>query len=199
LTELEKVSQKKIYKNNKIIFQEGDASDAFYIINKGHGKAVIMDENGKEITLNVHGPDEYFGEMALIDNEPRSATIITKDQAEFTVIRREDFRKMVLSKPEMAINLLKGMSSRLRNATEKIENLAFLDVYGRIKKVLDKYATSENGEQIIKEKFTHQDIANLVGSSREMVSRIMKELVDGGYITIDKKLIRILKKIPQSF
>ncbi len=199
VTFLEKVALKKSFSKNTVVFSEGDESASFYIIKKGKVKAVAADENGKEITLNIHGPGEYFGEMSLIDGEPRSATIITKTPSEFMVITRNDFKKVLYSNPDITFNMLKGLTRLLRNATHKIENLAFLDVYGRITKVLKQYAKPKEDELVIEEKLTHQDIANLAGTSREMVSRILKELEIGGYISIEKKQITIHKKIPQSF
>ena len=196
---LEKVMKKKSFPKNSIIFSEGEDSDSVYIIKKGKVKAIVADENGKEITLNIHGPGEYFGEMSFIDGEPRSATIITKEPAEFMMIMRDDFKKVLSSNPDMAFNMLKGVTHLLRQATHKIENLAFLDVYGRLCNVLKQYAKPKGEKLVVEEKLTHQELANIVGSSREMISRILKELVDGGYLAIDKKQITIQKKLPSSF
>ena len=199
LKDLKAVVFKKKFPKNTIIFSEGDSSDSLYIVSSGKVKAVIHDEEGKEIILNLHGEGEYFGEMALIDGEPRSATIMTKEPTELLVISRKDFKRVVTSNPEMAFNLLAGVTRRLRRATQKIEGFAFLDVYGRIAKILKQYARKEGEKLVIEEKFTHQEIANMVGASREMVSRILKELTVGGFITVDKKRITIEKKIPDTF
>ncbi len=104
---------------------------------------------------------EYFGEMSMIDGDPRSATIMTKDPSELMVITRNDFRKVVTSNPDIAFNLLKGTIKRLRRATNKIEHLAFLDVYGRISKLLKQYAQKKDDKLVIEEKLTHQEIANI--------------------------------------
>ncbi len=196
---LKKVIIKKTYPKNAIIFSEGDESNSIYVIKHGKVKAVANDENGKEIILNLHGPGDYFGEMSLIDGKPRSATIITKMPSEFMIIMRNDFKNLLSSNPDITFNLLKGLITRLRQATHKIENLAFLDVYGRVIKVLEQFVKMVGNKLIIEEKLTHQEIANMVGASREMVSRIIKELVAGNYISIDNRQITILRKLPSSF
>ena len=196
---LEKVALKKLYLKNRVVVSEGDESDCLYVIESGKVKAIINDEEGKEITLNMHGPGEYFGELSLIDGEPRSATIMTKEQTKFVVIMRDDFKKMLLSNSEMSFNFLKGLTKLLRQTTHKVENFAFLDVYGRIRKVLHDLAKPQGDKFIIEEKLTHQEIANFISSSREMVSKILKELSDGGYISIDKKQITIHKRLPRSY
>jgi len=199
LEHLEKVALKKIYPKNMIVVSEGDESDCLYVIESGKVKAIVNDADGKEITLNIHGQGEYFGELSLIDGDPRSATIITREQTKFIVITRDDFRELLLSNANMSFNFLKGLTRLLRQSTHKVENLAFLDVYGRIRKVLLDFAAPDGDKLVIQEKLTHQEIANLISSSREMVSKILKELSDGGYITIEKKQITIHKDIPRSF
>lgn len=196
---LEKVALKKLYLKNRVVVSEGDESDCLYVIESGKVKAIINDEEGKEITLNMHGPGEYFGELSLIDGEPRSATIMTKERTKFVVIMRDNFKKMLLSNSEMSFNFLKGLTKLLRQTTHKVENFAFLDVYGRIRKVLHDLAKPQGDKFIIEEKLTHQEIANFISSSREMVSKILKELSDGGYISIDKKQITIHKRLPRSY
>jgi len=196
---LEKVAVKKSYPKNMIVVSEGDVSDCLYVIDKGKVRAIINDEDGKEITLNIHGPGEYFGELSLIDGDPRSATIITKEPTKFIIIKRTDLKELLLSNANMSFNMLKGLTKLLRQTTHKIENLAFLDVYGRIRKVLLDFAKPHDDGLVIEEKLTHQEIANLVSSSREMVSKILKELSQGGYITIEKKQIFINRDLPRSF
>ena len=196
---LEKVALKKTYPKNMIVVSEGDESDSLYIIESGKVKAIVNDEEGKEITLNIHGPGEYFGELSLIDGDPRSATIITREKTKFIIITRNDFKELLFSNAAISYSFLKGLTRLLRQSTHKIENLAFLDVYGRIRKVLLDFAAPEKDKLVIQEKLTHQEIANLISASREMVSKILKELSDGGYITIEKKQITIHKDLPRSF
>lgn len=195
---LEKATIRKKFQKNAILFSEGDATDSLYIIRTGKVKIIINDEEGREVILSILGPGEHFGEMALLDNGPRSACAMTKEPTEVLIIRKKDLMNVFSSSP-IVFNLLKGLTNRLRKATKKIEDLALLDVYGRIAGLLTRLAESKNGQMQIEEKLTHQEIANMVGSSREMVSIILKELSKGGYITIDKKFITINKKLPYSW
>jgi CRP/FNR family cyclic AMP-dependent transcriptional regulator len=191
----EAIALRKRFPKNTIIFSKGDQSDSLYIVQTGRVKAVIHDEQGKEIVLSVFGPGEYFGEMAALDGVPRSATIVTKETTEMLTIHKNDFRQILTSNPDMIFNLLQVLLERLRRANQKIEGLAFTNVYGRVANLLMQFAEPAGDGWIVKEKLTHQEIANMIGSSREMVSRIMVELVDGGYLAIDKKRISILKKL----
>ncbi len=198
LTAIENVAVKKTFPKNTILFSEGDKTDSLYVICDGKVKVTINDDEGKEIILSMLGTGEYFGEMALLDDEPRSASIITKETTQLLIISKNDFMDIFSSNP-IAFNLLKGLTTRLREANKKIESLALLDVYGRIARVLNQLAKSQEEKMVIEEKLTHQEIANMIGSSREMVSLILKELSNGGYITVDKKLITINKKLPYSW
>jgi CRP/FNR family cyclic AMP-dependent transcriptional regulator len=137
--------------------------------------------------------------MALMDGEPRSAYVVTRETTNVLIISRGDFRNVLSSNSNIAFNIIKGLLKRLREANKKIESLALNDVYGRIARLFVNLAKPVDQKLVIKEKLTHQDIANMVGSSREMVSRILKELSIGDYITIDKKNITINKKLPYSW
>lgn len=196
---LEAEAVKKSFPKSTLLFSEGDETDALYVILEGKAEAVITDENGREIVLSVFGRGEYFGEMAFIDEEPRSATIVTREPLQTLIISRDVIKRMLASNPDFALNLLKGMVTRLRQANKQIEDLALKDVYGRIARLFAQYARTETGETVIEERFTHQKIANMIGSSREMVSRILKELIVGGYISVYKKQITIKKALPYAW
>ena len=198
LTAIEKVAVKKTFPKNTILLSEGDSTDALYVICEGKVKVTIDDNEGKELILSILGTGEYFGEMALLDDEPRSASVTTKETTQLLIISKNDFMGFFSSNP-IALNLLKDLIKRLREANKKIESLGLLDVYGRVARTLNQFAKSQEGKMVIEEKLTHQEIANMIGSSREMVSLILKELSNGGYITIDKKLITINKKLPYSW
>jgi CRP/FNR family transcriptional regulator, cyclic AMP receptor protein len=197
-TNLEKVGVRKKYPKNTIIFSEGDTTDQLYVIINGKIKLTINDNDGKEIILSMLGPGEYFGEMALLDNEPRSACAMTKEPTELLLFSKNDFLQIFSSNP-IASRLLQGVIKRLREANKKIESLALLDVYGRIARLLTQLGRPEGEKLIIEERLTHQEIANMVGSSREMVSIILKELSTGGYVSIDNKMITVNKKLPYSW
>jgi len=195
-----RAARKKAYPKNTIILSEGDNTDSLYMVCKGQVKVSIVDEYGKEVILALLGPGEYFGEMtAMADGVSRSACVVTREACEMMVLQKDDFRKVVKDNPDVVIALLKKSMERLREANKKIESLALLDVYGRVARLFTNLSRPCGGVQVIEEKLTHQDIANMVGSSREMVSRVLKELSSGGYITVTNKVITINGKLPYSW
>jgi len=196
---LERVAAKKSFPKNTILFTKGDETDSLYIIQSGKVKTIIIDEEGKEMILSTLGAGEYFGEMSLIDKKPRSATVMTKTPTQMLIIHRDDFLKVFKSNPDMVYDLFKVLLKRLRKATDKVESLAFKDVYGRIAGLLNHLAKPEDDKWVVEDKLTHREIAYMVGCSREMVSKILKELTTGGYISTVKKQITIHKKLPSLF
>ncbi len=193
---LRKVAIIKNVRKNTILFSEGDESEFFYVILDGKVHVGINDEEGKEIIFSILGKGEYFGEMALTDGEPRSAFVITKEPTRLFIISKKDFNELLLTNPDIMLNFLKGVQKRLRQASKKIESLALMDVYGRVARLLIQLAGSAEPGVTVAEKLTHQEIANMVGASREMVSRVLKELTNDGYISIIKKKITIHKPLP---
>jgi CRP/FNR family cyclic AMP-dependent transcriptional regulator len=199
LDRLVRAAVRKKFARNTVLLSEGDITDSLYVIISGKVKTVITDENGREIILAISSAGDYFGEMALIDGEPRSATIITREPCQLFVFSRQDVREILRSNPDMVFTLLKGLIKRLRETDKKIESLALMDVYGRIAQLLMQMAVPKNDVQVIDEPLTHQEIANMVGASREMVSRILNELSRGGFISVEKKIITLHKKLPYSW
>ncbi len=193
---LQKVGIIKTVRKNTILFSEGDESKSFYVILDGKVHVGINDEEGKEIIFSILGKGEYFGEMALTDGEPRSAFVMTKEPTKLFMISKKNFNELLLANPDIMLNFLKGVQKRLRQASKKIESLALMDVYGRVARLLIQLAGSPGPEATVNDKLTHQEIANMVGASREMVSRVLKELTNEGYISIKKKLITIHKPLP---
>ncbi len=189
----------KSYPKNSILINEGDESDFLYIIKEGRVKVYVSEENGKEAILNIQGPGEYFGELALIDEAPRSATVVTTEPSKLVFVSRMDFEKCMASNPALSVKLIRALSSRVRELTDVVKNLALHDVYGRVAQTLLKMSNEKDGIRTIEQKLTHQDIANMVGASREMVSRIMKDLATGGYIQIKGKQISIPGKLPSAW
>lgn len=187
------------YAKNAILINEGDEANAMYIINSGRVRVFVNDSEGREFTLNTMDSGEYFGELSLLDDEPRSASVIAMEKSSISIIYKEDFNKALMASPSIAISLLKNLSHRVRSLTDNAKTLALQDVYGRIRKTLITLAEPEEDYHIIREKLTQQEIANRIGSSREMVARILKDLQLGGYIESEKKSIRILKKLPESY
>lgn len=187
----------KTFPKNAIIINEGDTTDSLYVILSGRVKAFLSDEQGREIILDIEGLGDYFGEIALLDEPPRSASVMTLESSRFSIISKNDFKKCLANDPDIAIALIKELTHRIRMLTDNVKGLALRDVYGRVAKTLSNLAKrEENGKRVIAEKLTQQELANMVGASREMVSRILKDLTTGGYIKIEDKRIIIERKLP---
>jgi CRP/FNR family cyclic AMP-dependent transcriptional regulator len=186
----------RTFPKNSIIINEGDASDALYVMNSGRVKVFLSDDDGKEMVLNTLGPGEYFGEVAMLDNATRSASIVTLEKTNITIIPKNDFEACLLRNSELAMLIIRDLAKRLRMATENVRSLALLDVYGRVARLLIQLASEKEGQLVVEEKLTHQDIADRVGSSREMITRILKDLRAGGYIEIEGRHITIREKLP---
>lgn len=183
---------------NSIVVNEGDQTNSLYIINSGKVKIFLADEHGKEVMLGIAGAGEYFGEMVL-DGGPRSASVMTIEASKFSIIQKADLEKYLQAEPAVALSIITHLISRIRTLTDNVKSLALLDVYGRFRKLLLDLAAEEGGKMVIKEKLTQKDMANRVGSSREMISRILRELTVGGYIEINQKQISILKTLPSGW
>jgi CRP/FNR family cyclic AMP-dependent transcriptional regulator len=164
------------------IMAGGDPTDSLYIVLSGRLKVMMSDAEGKEVILSILGPGEFFGEMGLIDDEPRSATVVTIEPCELLSIAKRDFKKALAENFEMSMAVMRGLVKRLREADRKIGSLALLDVYGRVARLLLDMAENVDGERIVTKRLPKQDIAKMIGASREMVSRVMKDLQTGGYI-----------------
>ncbi len=199
LEHLSQIASEKSYPPNVTLLHENDVTDSLYIILSGQVKTTKNDGSGKEIILSIFGPGEYFGEMAFIDGAPRSASVVAREQTHVWIFSRKDLGQLMENHPGIVFSLLQGLIERLRETNEKVENLAFRDVYGRIARFFMQLGVQDQEKLIIGERLTHQDIANMIGSSREMVSKILKELISGGYITIDNKMITIHKNLPYAF
>ncbi len=183
------------FPKNAVIVNEGDATDSLYVITEGRVKAFVSDNEGGEVILSTQGPGEYFGEMVL-DEGLRSASVMTLEPSRFLVVPKEDFREFVLKNPAFSVSLIEKLISRVRSLTESVKSLALMDVYGRVARLLLELAQEVDGVLVIEERLTQQDIANRVGASREMVSRILKDLSIGGYIAQTRERTVLLKKPP---
>ena len=189
----------KTYAKNTVIINEGDESDSLYVIITGRVKVFLSDEDGKEVILNTQEAGDYFGELALIDEAPRSASVMTLDDSKMSIVSKRDFENCLTRHPQIALRVIKGLTKRLRNLTDNVKSLALMDVYGRVARTLLSLATDEDGKLVVSQRLTQRDIASMVGASREMVSRILKDLSVGGYITVDKKSITINEKLPSAW
>jgi len=200
-SELQAVSARAVtraYARNAVVVTEGDRSDSLYIILSGRVKFFVSDEQGKEIVLSEAGPGEYFGEISL-DEGPRSASVMTLEPTRFSIVPHEDFRDFLAHSPEFAFSLIGKLIHRVRSLTENVKSLALMDVYGRVARMLLELATERDGVLAIEEKPTQQDLANRVGASREMISKILKDLEAGGYIRVEPRRIVIAKNLPRGW
>jgi CRP/FNR family cyclic AMP-dependent transcriptional regulator len=196
---LEQHATIRTFPRNTVIINEGEEASTLYVIHSGQVKVFLSNEEGKEIIVNTQGPGEHFGELALIDSTPRSASVMTIEKTRLASISKTDFSKILSEHSDISLKLIENLAARVRVLSESVKNLALLDVYGRVAKTLLSLAHEKDGKLIIEERLTQQDIANRVGSSREMVARIMKDLVNGNYITIDHKRIQINEKLPERY
>ncbi|MBK8742297.1 MAG: Crp/Fnr family transcriptional regulator [Betaproteobacteria bacterium] len=185
----------RVYARNSVIINEGERADTFFIILSGRVKVYGSDDSGNEIIYSVHGAGEYVGEMSL-ESGIRTASVMTMEETACSVVSGTEFKNFIVEQPAFALHLIHKLIRRAREATEGIKNLALLDVYGRVCTVLVGLAEESNGVLRVTERLTQQDIADRVGASREMVSRIFKELISGGYVAQDAGRWTILKKLP---
>jgi CRP/FNR family cyclic AMP-dependent transcriptional regulator len=179
-----------------LLIQEGDRSDQLYVVLSGRLKVFLSDSEGKEIVIDMLGPGQCFGEMAL-EGEPRSASVAAMEACKFAVIEREQFKQFLAANPDAAYALIVTLIRRARNLTRTIGSLALLDVYGRVARLLLDHAEDVNGAQVVAERMTQQEIAKRVGASRETVSRIVTDLREGGYIGIENDRMVIYRPLPK--
>jgi CRP/FNR family cyclic AMP-dependent transcriptional regulator len=185
---------------NTVVIHEGDDTDSLYVILEGRVKVYLDDEAGKEVVLNIEGPGEYFGEVALFDEGPRSASVMTLEDCHFAVLMRQEFISCLTEHPRLAFSIIQGLTRRLRALSENVRSLALMDVYGRVARLLMELASEQNnGRWVIRERLTHHDLANRIGASSKMVSRIMQDLIKGGYIRKEAQQIIIEHHLPPAW
>ena len=174
---------KRRFKRGEPIVEQGKKSNALSIILTGRARVVTTDARGREVILATMHPGDYVGEMSLIDNEPHSATVRAEIQTDALILGRLEFARCLPENSSMAYAVLKGLVQRLRHADRQIESLALMDVYGRVARALLEFASEDGiGNAVIRDKVSRQDLAKMVGASREMVSRVMKDLEERGFI-----------------
>ncbi|MEW6708074.1 MAG: Crp/Fnr family transcriptional regulator [Pseudomonadota bacterium] len=184
---------------NAILINEGDTTESLYIVMSGRVKAYSAGEKGREVVLHELGVGEYFGELSL-DGEPRSVSVKTLEPTTCCVVQGADLREFLREHPDFALHLTYKLIRMARRLTEQVKSLALQDVYGRVVRVLMELSEPEGEQRVLRTRLTQQDIADRVGSSREMVNRIMKELTVGGYVAVrEDKQLAILKKLPAAW
>lgn len=198
LAEIREHAVTRTYPKNTIIVSEGDETNSLYLIESGRLKFFLGDEGGQEFILNFQEAGEYFGELALLDNAPRSVSVMTVEPTTLSVVSRDAFFRCLRNNPEIAFTLMENMGHRLRELSDEVRTLALSDVYGRVKRLLERLAAErESDGAVVVEKMTHQQMSQMVGASREMVSRIMKDLVNGGYVEVQGEHYVLKKPFPR--
>lgn len=180
---------------HSILINEGDASDALFILLSGRVKVYSSNAGGKEIVIATHGPGEYVGELAL-DGGLRSASVMTLEPTTCSMVNGENLRRFIAANPDFAHHLIRKLIWRVRQATDNVKSLALQDVYERVVRFLQEASDEVAGQRVVRDKLTQQQIADRVGSSREMVSRILKDLAAGGYVSMVSGRITLHRKPP---
>ena len=174
---------KRRFKRGEALVEQGQKSNALFILLTGRARVMTSDSRGREVILATLAQGDYLGEMSIIDNEPHSATVRAEVQTDVLMLGRAEFARCLTENASMSLVVMRGLVKRLRHADRKIESLALLDVYGRVAHALLDFAVADaQGQLLVKDKISRQDLAKMVGASREMVSRVMKDLEERGFI-----------------
>lgn len=193
---LERHGVTKRYRRNTVIVEKGDESNNLYVLLSGKVRVYLADDAGKEIVLETADePGAHFGELALLLDRPRTASVATLEDSRFMVISRSSFFDCLEANPQIAVGIMRYLADKVEQLTERVGSLALDDVYGRLAKALAELAREEDG-RLITPRVTQQELAQMIGATREMVSRIFKELKAGDYIALEDKRVVINKKLP---
>jgi CRP/FNR family cyclic AMP-dependent transcriptional regulator len=182
LRPLTRVAMLRHIPRHTVVLHAGDHTDNIYFVLSGALKVQVSDEEGREVILSMLGPGELFGEMGVLDDHPRSATVLAVESSDVVVMGKEDFKHCLVDNPDVSLFIMRSLTKRLRLADRNIESLALLDVYGRVARLLLESAETIDGRKVVTHKMTKQDIAKMIGASREMVSRVMRDLTAQGLI-----------------
>lgn len=197
IRELSSVAKRRTFRSGEVIFHRDDPGQVLYVIKEGKVKICLISPDGQEISLVVIGKGQCFGELALLDGLPRSADVIALEKVECYTLQRSDFHSAIMKNPKIGIHVLEVLSRRLRSTDQQVEDLIFLDVYGRVAKKLLELA-EEHGSKVqngvrIEVRLTQQELASMVGASRESVNKVMGYFTDKQYISTDKHRITLHK------
>lgn len=200
LSKLAAHSREVQFRKNAILMTEGDAGESMYVIQSGLVKVFVSDEDGKELVLYEQGAGAVIGDIALLDDEPRSASVSTLDKTTALMIGKSGFIQCLNESPEMGLGIIRSLTQRLRHATEGSRSLALDNVYRRLADKLQELSVGDLETKLhMEKKYSHQELGNMIGASREMVGKVMAELVKGEYIQLQDGVIHILKKLPRNW
>ena len=186
----------------EVILRQGEIADTLYVILAGQVKVYISDEpdTHREVILSTLGASDFFGEISLFDEEPRTANVAALERTHLQTLSYETFQRVIEQSPDIARKVMSTMAARLRHADRQIGTLALMNISSRVSRTLLELAIMSNGRRVVGEPFTQKDLAGMVGASREMVNRTLKALTDGGYIAVQRKSITILNEnLPVSY
>lgn len=195
----EELGNIRTFPRNTLIISEGDDSGSLYVVIDGKLKVYLSDDEGKEVILGFEGAGGCIGEIGLLDSEPRSASVVTMVKSKCLVISKEAFLGCVRNNPDAAVGVILGLTKRVRSLLENVKSLALSNVYRRVVGTITNMAEREGDVWVTQQKLTHQEIADMVGASREMVSRILRDLTTGGYISMENRIIVIHRKPPSGW
>jgi CRP/FNR family cyclic AMP-dependent transcriptional regulator len=181
LDKIAAVASVRSFPKRAIIVSEGDDTDSIYVMLSGKARVFVADDKGREVQLNQLGAGEYFGEVTL-DGGPRSASVMALEDCRCAVVKRGELTTFLEQNPELSLHIVRKLAHRVRELTENVRSLALMDVYGRVARLLLDMSEVQNGQRTVTKRLPKQDIAKMIGASREMVSRVMKDLQMGGYI-----------------
>lgn len=198
LAALARQSRELSYRKHSVLMSEGDTGESMFVIKTGSVKVYVSDSEGHELVLYEQGPGAVIGDISLLDDEPRSASVMTLEASSALMIGKQAFLDCLRTSPEMAINLIRSLTQRLRDATEGSRRLALDNVYRRLVDKLQELANEQEPPSLPK-KYSHQELGNMIGASREMVGKIMAELIKGEYIQIREGRIHLLRKFPRNW
>ena len=188
------------FRKNAIVMTEGDVGESMYVVSKGLVKVFVSDEDGKELVLYQEGPGSVIGDIALLDDEPRSASVSTLEATSAYMISKSSFQQCLRDNPDMSLRIIRSLTVRLRQATEGSRSLALNNVYRRLAdKLLELSMINRLNETQLPKKYAHQELGNMIGASREMVGKVMAELIKGEYVEMRDGIIYILKKFPKDW
>lgn len=200
LSKLAAHSREVQFRKNAILMTEGDSGESMYVIQSGLVKVFVSDDDGKELVLYEQGPGAVIGDIALLDDEPRSASVSTLDKTTALMIGKSGFIQCLQESPEMGLGIIRSLTQRLRQATEGSRSLALDNVYRRLADKLQELGEGDLDTGLkLEKKYSHQDLGNMIGASREMVGKVMAELVKGEYIELRDGVIHVIKKLPRNW
>lgn len=190
----------RVYEKGEVIVREGETADSLHIILAGKVKVFMTGEGHKEVILSTLGPGDFFGEIPVFDQAPRTASVATLESCHLQTLSYHSFRKVLDRSPDIARKVMVTMAARLRHADRQIGSLALMNISSRVSRALMELAIVSNGQRVVGEPFTQKDLAGMIGASREMVNRTLKDLMDQGHIAVHRKSITLLsEKLPVAF